>query len=59
VQGFGLTMDSAVLGLSPSDCDCCAAVVGFEDGFPLEDAIGFHAFSPPLFKRVPNGIPLG
>jgi hypothetical protein len=38
------TMDSVVLGLGSSGCDCCAVYIFVQD-FALEDAIGFHAGS--------------
>jgi hypothetical protein len=52
-------MDSAVLGLEPSGCGCCAVPV-FRQKFALEDAIGSHAFAPvEASKRATIGIPLG
>jgi hypothetical protein len=53
-----LTMDSVVLGLAASGCDCCTVRV-FRQIFPLEDAIRSHACSLEASRRVPNGIPLG
>ena len=35
------------------------AVLGFEQTFALEDAIGFHTCSLEASKRVINSIPLG
>jgi hypothetical protein len=45
VQPACFAMDSAVLGLASSGCDCCKVRV-FRQRFTLEDATGFHAFAP-------------
>jgi hypothetical protein len=42
------TMDSAVLGLGSLGCGCCTVWRVFGPDFALEDAIGIHAFAPPL-----------
>jgi hypothetical protein len=56
------TMDSAVLGLAPSGCGCCAVSAFFDQNFALSKAIGSRAFAPPLEALAgvwSNGIPLG
>jgi hypothetical protein len=61
-SGFGCftvrvrTMDSAVLGLGSSGCGCCTVRV-FWQKFTLEDAIGSHAFAPPL-EALPSVRPM-
>jgi xanthine dehydrogenase molybdopterin-binding subunit B len=52
------TMDSAMLGLASSGCDCSVVRV-FRQTFTLEDAIGSHACSLEANRRMTNGILLG
>jgi hypothetical protein len=52
------TMDSAVLWLGSSSCDCCPVRI-FRQQFTPEVAIGSHACSLEANVRVTNGISLG